>query len=60
MTKLEILVQNALGRSGYYFIITNEDKELREQFNCKYIIFDFNDCIVGQYDNLINILYDYK
>ena len=38
MTKLEILVDNALARTGHYLIRTNEDKELRQQFNCKYII----------------------
>ena len=59
-TILKIKVQNALGRNGHYLIRTIEDKELREQFTCRYLIFDSNDCLVGQYNSLEDILYDYK
>lgn len=59
-TTLKIKVQNALGRSGHYLIRTIEDKELREQFNCRYLIFDSNDCLVGQYNSLMDILDDYR
>ena len=60
MTKLEILVDNALGRTDHYLIRTNEDKELSKQINCKYLIFDLNNCLVGVYNNLEYILQDYK
>ena len=59
-TTLKIEVQNALGRIGYYLVSTIEDKELRKQFNCRYVIFNSNDCIVGVYNSLVNILQDYK
>ena len=59
-TILKIKVQNALGRTGHYLIRTIEDKELRERFTCRYLIFDINDCLVGQYNDLADILKDYK
>ena len=59
-TTLKIEVQNALGRIGYYLVSTIEDKELRKQFNCRYVIFNSNGCIVGVYNSLVNILQDYK
>ena len=59
-TTLKIKVQNALERIGYYLVSTIEDKELRKQFNCRYVIFDSNGCIVGAYNSLVNILQDYK
>lgn len=59
-TTLKIKVQNALGRSGHYLVRTIEDKELRERFACRYIIFDSNNCLVGQYNNLADILKDYR
>ena len=59
-TTLKIKVQNALERIGYYLVSTIEDKELRKQFNCRYVIFNSNGCIVGVYNSLVNILQDYK
>ena len=59
-TTLKIEVQNAIGRIGYYLVSTIEDKELRKQFNCRYVIFNSNGCIVGVYNSLVNILQDYK
>ena len=59
-TTLKIKVQNALGKNGYYLVSTIEDKELRKQFNCRYVIFNSNGCIVGVYNSLVNILQDYK
>ncbi len=59
-TTLKIKVQNALGRSGHYLVSTIEDEELGKQFNCKYVVFDSNNCIVGVYNSLVNILQDYK
>lgn len=59
-TTLKIKVQNALGRNGHYLIRTIEDKELRKEFTCRYLIFDSNDCLVGQYNSLADILEDYR
>ena len=59
-TTVKIKVQNALGKTEHYLVSTIEDEELRKQFDCKYVVFDSNDCIVGVYNSLVNILQDYK
>lgn len=57
--KIEIKVLKELAKRGYYLVRTIEYRELRH-FNCRYLIMNSNDMIVGAYNNLMDILRDYK
>ena len=57
--KVEIKVLRILAKRGYYLLRTIEHRELRG-FNCRYLIMNDNEQIVGAYNNLMDILRDYE
>ena len=59
LPKTEIKVLKALAKRGYYLVKTIEHRELRH-FNCRYLILNSEDKIVGAYNNLMDILSDYE
>lgn len=57
--KIKVKVLKELAKTNHYLLKTIEHRELRG-FNCRYLILDENDMIVGKYNNLMDILKDYK
>lgn len=57
--KTEIKVLKELAKRNHYLLRTIEHRELRG-FNYRYLIMNSEDRIVGAYNNLMDILKDYK
>lgn len=59
LPKTQIKVLRELAKRGYYLVKTIEYRELRH-FNCRYLVMNSEDKIVGAYNNLMDILRDYE
>ena len=59
LPKTQIKVLKELAKRGHYLVKTIEYRELRH-FNCRYLIMNSEDAIVGAYNNLMDILRDYE
>lgn len=59
LPKTQIKVLKELAKRGYYLVKTIEYRELRH-FNCRYLVMNSEDAIVGAYNNLMDILRDYE
>ena len=59
LPKTKIKVLRELAKRGYYLVKTIEYRELRH-FNCRYLVMNEDDKIVGAYNNLMDILRDYE
>ena len=59
LPKTKIKVLRELAKRGYYLVKTMEYRELRH-FNCRYLVMNSENRIVGAYNNLMDILTDYE
>lgn len=59
LPKTKIKVLRELAKRGHYLVKTIEYRELRH-FNCRYLVMNSEDAIVGAYNNLMDILRDYE
>ena len=57
--KIKVKVLKELAKTNHYLLRTIEHRELRG-FNCRYLVMNSEDAIVGAYNNLMDILRDYE